>query len=110
MNSLEFRRNWTDPPALSQGLLAQYLATWFTLCKNMPETGAARLTPQSRKGLMRAVAQIAQSVEQGIENPHDSFHTTALDSTPHKASLSMRGLFVMRLWSISGKVAHRARD
>ena len=51
---------------------------------------------------MRAVAQIAQSVEQGIENPHDSFHTTALDSTPHKASLSMRGLFVMRLWSISG--------
>ena len=69
MNSLEFRRNWTDPPALSQGLLAQYLATWFTLCKNMPETGAARLTPQSRKGLMRAVAQIAQSVEQGIENP-----------------------------------------
>ena len=26
----------------------------------------------SRKGLMRAVAQIAQSVEQGIENPHDS--------------------------------------
>jgi len=22
----------------------------------------------------------------------------------------MRGLFVMRLWSISGKVAHRARD
>lgn len=45
-----------------------------------------------------------------IENPHDSFHTTALDSTPHKASLSMRGLFVMRLWSISGKVAHRARD
>ncbi len=93
-----------------QGLLAQYLATWFTLCKNMPETGAARLTPQSRKGLMRAVAQIAQSVEQGIENPHDTFNTTALDSTPHKASLSMRGLFVMRLWSISGKVAHRARD
>ena len=83
---------------LDQGLLAQYLATWFTLCKNMPETGAARLTPQSRKGLMRAVAQIAQSVEQGIENPHDSFHTTALDSTPHKVSLSMRGLFVMRLW------------
>ena len=103
MNSLEFRRNWTDPPVLGQGLLAQYLATWFTLCKNMPETGASRLTPQSRKGLMRAVAQIAQSVEQGIENPHDSFHTTALDSTPHKASLSMRGLFVMRLWSISGK-------
>ena len=59
---------------------------------------------------MRAVAQIAQSVEQGIENPHDSFHTTALDSTLHKASLSMRGLFVMRLWSISGKVAHQARD
>ncbi len=26
---------------------------------------------------MRAVAQIAQSVEQGIENPHDSIHTTA---------------------------------
>ena len=46
-----------------------------------------RLTPRRRKGLMRAVAQIAQSVEQGIENPHDSFHTTALDSTPHKASL-----------------------
>ena len=43
---------------------------------------------------MRAVAQIAQSVEQGIENPHDSFHTTALDSTPHKASLSMRGLLL----------------
>ena len=54
---------------LGQELLAHYLATWFTLCKNMPETGAARLTPQSRKGLMRAVAQIAQSVEQGIENP-----------------------------------------
>ena len=69
-----------------------------------------RLTPRRRKGLMRAVAQIAQSVEQGIENPHDSFHTTALVSTPYKASLSMRGLFVMRLWSISGKVAHRARD
>ncbi|MFQ2037640.1 hypothetical protein ACK34X_11740 [Aeromonas veronii] len=55
---------------------------------------------------MRAVAQIAQSVEQGIENPHDSFHTTALDSTPYKASLSMRGLFVMHVWSISGKVCH----
>ena len=68
------------------------------------------LTHLRIKGLMRAVAQIAQSVEQGIENPHDRFHTTALDSTPHKASLSMRGLFVMRLWSISGKVAHRARD
>ncbi len=54
---------------------------------------------------MRAVAQIAQSVEQGIENPHDSFHTTALDSTPHKALLSMRGLFVMLLWSISGTLA-----
>ena len=51
---------------------------------------------------MRAVAQIAQSVEQGIENPHDSFNTTALDSKPYKASLTMRGLFVMRLWSISG--------
>ncbi len=59
---------------------------------------------------MRAVAQIAQSVEQGIENPRDSFHVTTLSSTSHKASLSMRGLFVMRLWSISGKVAHRARD
>ena len=56
-------------PVLGQELLAHYLATWFTLCKNMPETGASRLTPQSRKGLMRAVAQIAQSVEQGIENP-----------------------------------------
>ncbi len=52
---------------------------------------------------MRAVAQIAQSVEQGIENPHDTFHTTALESTPYKASLTMRGLFVMHLWSISGK-------
>ncbi|MNZ15975.1 hypothetical protein D3C78_329360 [compost metagenome] len=52
---------------------------------------------------MRAVAQIAQSVEQGIENPHDSFHVTGLDSTPYKASLTMRGLFVMRLWSISGE-------
>ncbi|MGL5490467.1 MAG: hypothetical protein ACRDC6_30070 [Shewanella sp.] len=59
---------------------------------------------------MRAVAQIAQSVEQGIENPHESFHATALDSTLNKASLSMRSLFVMRLWSISGKVAHQARD
>ena len=52
---------------------------------------------------MRAVAQIAQSVEQGIENPHDSFYTTTLDSTHYKASLTMRGLFVMRLWSISGQ-------
>ncbi len=59
---------------------------------------------------MRAVAQIAQSVEQGIENPHDSFYTTTLDSTHYKASLTMRGLFVMRLWSISGKIAHRDRD
>ncbi len=58
---------------------------------------------------MRAVAQIAQSVEQGIENPHDSFHTTALDSTLHKASLSMRGLFVMRLWSISGEFSQPSR-
>ncbi len=55
---------------------------------------------------MRAVAQIAQSVEQGIENPHDTFHTTALDSTPYKASLSMRGLFVLCVWSISGKVRY----
>ncbi|WP_323882950.1 hypothetical protein, partial [Aeromonas caviae] len=63
-------RTYRQPdPGVESGLLAHYLATWFTLCKNMPETGAARLTPQSRKGLMRAVAQIAQSVEQGIENP-----------------------------------------
>ncbi len=59
---------------------------------------------------MRAVAQIAQSVEQGIENPHDSFHVTDLSSTSYKASLTMRGLFVMRLWSISGKFAHLALD
>ncbi len=59
---------------------------------------------------MRAVAQIAQSVEQGIENPRDSYSVTGLDRTPYKASLQMRGLFVMRLWSISGKFAHRALD
>jgi hypothetical protein len=28
-----------------------------------------------------------------------------LDSPPYKASLTMRGLFVMRLWSISGTLA-----
>ena len=47
----------------------------------MPETGAARLTPQSRKGLMRAVAQIAQSVEQGIENPRVGGSIPSLGTT-----------------------------